>query len=275
MSEYLEDFVARIDTPVLSRLYVSLDLSGDLVFDIPHLRQFIGRARGLKPSKAARVSFDSWSIRLEFPPWFENWASCGDRIDLEISSMALVCGQLSPFFSLVERLDLVADGIALTSGISHRIHPLPRTLPAIYHYPGSLCIQESCAAHCTCTAGAHRGKGHRSVTQPARSFLGGICNTWICPGSHTTICRRTTALRSTYSYPSLGRGGSGLVIHWCRPLFIPVTRSALICFLFTAPLLTLSFIHVVSRFFPESSRSSHSSSKVVNAPGAMVTTRTP
>jgi hypothetical protein len=43
------------------------------------------------------------------------------------------------------------------------------------------------------------------------------------------------ALRSTYSYPPLEKGGSGWVIHWCRPHFIPVTRSAPICFLFTAP----------------------------------------
>jgi hypothetical protein len=36
------------------------------------------------------------------------------------------------------------------------------------------------------------------------------------------------------------------VIHWCCPLFIPVMRSSLICFLFTAPL-DIVIIHVVSR----------------------------
>ncbi|KAI0285569.1 hypothetical protein BC826DRAFT_118033 [Russula brevipes] len=45
-SVYLGDFVARIDTPMLTRF--DLSLSSDLVFGIPHLRQFIGRARGLK-----------------------------------------------------------------------------------------------------------------------------------------------------------------------------------------------------------------------------------
>jgi hypothetical protein len=241
MREYLEDFVARIDTPVLSQVYT--ELARDLVFDIPHFTQFIGRARGLKPSKAPRVLFESRSILLEFSPG-STLRINRHRIDWGISSIVLICGQLSPFFSLVERLDLVATyDLQAARDRQHRTHPLPRTLPSIYRYRGSLCIRESCAAYCTCTAGAHRGKGHRSVTQAARSFLGGTCNSWICPGSHTTICRRTTALRSTYRYPSLGREVSELVIYWCRPLFTS-HRSALIC---SQPHLTLSFIHVVSR----------------------------
>jgi hypothetical protein len=103
--KYLEDFVARIDTPVLSRLYTAL--VGHPVSDIPDLRQFIGRARRLKPSNAARVSFDPRSILLEFPPGGSTLRIVRHRMDWEIASMALVCGQLSPFFSLVERLDLV------------------------------------------------------------------------------------------------------------------------------------------------------------------------
>ncbi|KAI0277434.1 hypothetical protein BC826DRAFT_733679 [Russula brevipes] len=148
--------------------------------------------------------------------------------------MVVVCRQLSPLCSLVERLDLV-------TGCDQRVGDhIEFTLFLELFWPFTaiqgLCIQEPCAAHCTCTGGAHRGKGHRGVTQPARYFLGGICNTWICPGGHTTISRRATALRSTYSYPSLGRGGCGLVIYWRHPLFMtPVPRSTLIYFLFTAP----------------------------------------
>jgi hypothetical protein len=102
--KYLEDFVVRIDTPMLSRLYTAL--VGDPIFDIPHLRQFIGRARRLKPSKAARVSFDPRSILLEFPAGGSTLRIVRHRMDWEIASVALVCGQLSPFFSVVERLDL-------------------------------------------------------------------------------------------------------------------------------------------------------------------------
>jgi hypothetical protein len=55
MTHYLDDFLARIDTPVLNKFSMSLFL--DLVFDVPHLKQFIGRAKGLKPYKVARVAF--------------------------------------------------------------------------------------------------------------------------------------------------------------------------------------------------------------------------
>ncbi|KAI0284790.1 hypothetical protein BC826DRAFT_1109559 [Russula brevipes] len=111
-SQYLGDFVACIDTPVLSRLDVTLEDDGDFVFDkfdIPHLSQFIDRATALKPSNAARVSFYSYSIILECPPRGSELGIVWPSMDFEISSMTLVCNQLSPFFSLVERLVLIAE----------------------------------------------------------------------------------------------------------------------------------------------------------------------
>ncbi|KAI0288994.1 hypothetical protein BC826DRAFT_1107322 [Russula brevipes] len=106
-NEYSEDMAARIDTPRLSRL--SLSFFPDSVFDIPQMEQLIGRLEGLRPFKVARVVFDGWSIQLELdqphgPPWR---IGCMVGIDLQVSSMALVCSQLSPFFSHIERLDLV------------------------------------------------------------------------------------------------------------------------------------------------------------------------
>jgi hypothetical protein len=53
MIDYSEDFLARIDTPVLNNS--TCHSSWTLVFDIPHLKQFIGRAKNLKPSKGARL----------------------------------------------------------------------------------------------------------------------------------------------------------------------------------------------------------------------------
>ncbi|KAI0288990.1 hypothetical protein BC826DRAFT_1177545 [Russula brevipes] len=106
-NEYSEDLAARIDTPRLRRL--SLSLIPDSVFDIPQMKQLIGRAKGLQPFKAAKVVFDLRSIQLELdqphgPPWR---IGCMVGIDLQVSSMALVCSHLSPFFSHIERLDLV------------------------------------------------------------------------------------------------------------------------------------------------------------------------
>jgi hypothetical protein len=104
-SWYLEDVVARIDTPVLSRLHISA--ARDVVFGIPHLRQFIDRTRGLKQSKAARVLFGSSSLLLELPPRGSTLRVVRKDIGWQLSSMAWVCGELPPFFSLIERLDLV------------------------------------------------------------------------------------------------------------------------------------------------------------------------
>jgi len=109
MTDYSEDLFARIDAPVLNKFSMSFFL--DLVFYLPHFKQFIGRAKGLKPPKVARMRFDSRSIRLEFNQQHGSIVlkiRC-HRIDWQVNSIALVCGQLSPLLSHIERLDFVAD----------------------------------------------------------------------------------------------------------------------------------------------------------------------
>ncbi|KAI0298200.1 hypothetical protein BC826DRAFT_1184381 [Russula brevipes] len=110
MVDYSEDLLARIDTPVLNRCHMVFFM--DLVFDIPHFKQLIGRAKRLSPPKAARLWFDPWSILLELDelrgPSLK--VRC-QRIDWQVDSIALLCGQLSPFFSSAERLDLIWDSI--------------------------------------------------------------------------------------------------------------------------------------------------------------------
>jgi hypothetical protein len=81
MSEYLEDLVAHIDTPVLNQL--NMTFFPESVFDVQHLKQFIDRAKGLKPSKAAEMRFSSSSIHLDLQQphsssW--DWESSGARV---------------------------------------------------------------------------------------------------------------------------------------------------------------------------------------------------
>ncbi|KAI0302758.1 hypothetical protein BC826DRAFT_431857 [Russula brevipes] len=83
-------------------------------FNIPHLKQFIGRAKNLKPSKAATLLISPSRIVLELDQprgsmlkilinhESENWQD-------EVDSIALVCGHLSPFCSLIERLDFISN----------------------------------------------------------------------------------------------------------------------------------------------------------------------
>jgi hypothetical protein len=114
MSDYSEDFLARIDTPVLDQLHITFFM--DLVFDIPHFKQFVGRAKRLSPSKAAKLWFDPRSIRLELdqPRGLSLEVRC-NRIDWQLYSMALVCGQLLPFISSIGRFDLFWGDISLES----------------------------------------------------------------------------------------------------------------------------------------------------------------
>jgi len=83
------------------------------VSEIPHLKEFIGRGKELKPSKAAEFRFSSlktpFSIHLDLQePHSSSSSSMGVRRDSwnwQVYSLALLCGQVSHLFSLVERLD--------------------------------------------------------------------------------------------------------------------------------------------------------------------------
>jgi hypothetical protein len=105
MSEYLEDLVAHIDTPVLNQLY--LTFFPKPIFDVPHLKEFIDRAKGLKPSKAAELRISEWTTHLDLQrPCGSSLGVESDGWNWQVSSLALLCGQFSHLFSLVERLDL-------------------------------------------------------------------------------------------------------------------------------------------------------------------------
>ena len=56
VSEYLDDLVARIDTPRLDNL--SITFFEQVVFDTPHLVQFIGRTLTLEALKEAHIFFE-------------------------------------------------------------------------------------------------------------------------------------------------------------------------------------------------------------------------
>ncbi len=64
-SEYLEDLVARIDTPLLDSLDIAL--SHQLIFDIPQLTQFISRTPNFKRQGEAHVVFP-WATLGSYSP---------------------------------------------------------------------------------------------------------------------------------------------------------------------------------------------------------------
>jgi hypothetical protein len=108
VSEYFEDFVARIDTPRLTSLSITFFM--DLNFDIPRLRNFIDHNEGLKPFNQAAIKFSSWTIAIVFgsSTRFEFKIRCG-RPDRQLSSMTQIFSQQLPLLSLVEQLEVSED----------------------------------------------------------------------------------------------------------------------------------------------------------------------
>jgi len=107
VSEYFEDFVARIDTPRLTQLRIALFM--DLIFDIPRLRNFIDHTEGLKPFNQAAMEFSGRMIDIVFgpgsSPQFELDIRC-ERLDWQLSSMTQIFSEQLPLLSYVEQLEL-------------------------------------------------------------------------------------------------------------------------------------------------------------------------
>ena len=106
VSEYLEDFVARIDTPKLNQIDAQLQV--DPMIHIPHLCNFISRLECIRPLNPARLDVSS--------------STCTTTIILGSLAVYLViiwepgrdgalmtaqmCSQLSPHLSHVEELSI-------------------------------------------------------------------------------------------------------------------------------------------------------------------------
>jgi len=105
ISEYLEDFVARIETPLLNQLSVVLFM--DLIFLIPRLHDFICRTEGLMPCNQAYMEFTGSMIKitLGLPARFVMEVRC-QRPDWQLSSMTQIFGQQWPLLSHIEQLEI-------------------------------------------------------------------------------------------------------------------------------------------------------------------------
>jgi hypothetical protein len=107
VSEYFEDFVAQIDTPLLHGLNITFFM--DLIFDISRLRHFVGRAERFKPLGQAVMEFRDRSIWFsdlyDFRRRFSLEIRC-ERPDWQLSSMVQIFGQKLPLLSHVEQFEV-------------------------------------------------------------------------------------------------------------------------------------------------------------------------
>ncbi|KAI9507538.1 hypothetical protein F5148DRAFT_103993 [Russula earlei] len=110
--EYLEDLVARIETPLLNHL--DIDFSVDIHFDVPQLRRLVSHAERFKTFDRAVVSISDDAIQVTILPQTEAvnrrrglvlGIMCGQS-DRQLSSLAQICRSSLPLVSTLEQLDI-------------------------------------------------------------------------------------------------------------------------------------------------------------------------
>ena len=123
VSEYLEDIVDRIDTPLLHRL--SIMFFHQPIFDTPRLAQFISRVPKLKTCNEARLCLDSRDVSvtvislsnttIDVFLLLENWQG---QPDFQLSTLAHFCTSSLPqaLLSMVESLVIVGRKFSRTPG---------------------------------------------------------------------------------------------------------------------------------------------------------------
>ena len=112
-SEYLEDFMARIDAPLLYKLKITF--FHQLIFDTPELTQFINRTSNFKAHHEARVEFSNSGVRVKFPQEYDRVLelaiSCSQP-DWQLSSLTQVRSSSFPqtLIRAVKHLDIHEAG---------------------------------------------------------------------------------------------------------------------------------------------------------------------
>jgi len=107
VSQYLEDLLAQIDAPILQTMSATFR---DDITHIPQLLRFTDCAGRFRPPIRAMVEFEFWRVLLKFmsSDGFQLVVICNQSVE-QVSSMALVCRELLPLVSRVERLDLFCN----------------------------------------------------------------------------------------------------------------------------------------------------------------------
>jgi hypothetical protein len=108
VSEYLEDFVAQIDAPMLDSIQITF--FHQLIFDIPELAQFMRRTAKFELANEAHVDFYYYGIQVESLPARRTFGgksglgiSCR-KLDWQLSSLAQVLTSFLPSINMVEHL---------------------------------------------------------------------------------------------------------------------------------------------------------------------------
>jgi hypothetical protein len=111
-SEYLKDFVDKIDLPSLHTIIIKL--FNQIFFEIPQFYQFIRRLNALGSPTEVIVQHRAGSVSVSFQEWKTTSGGClfvtsCRRFDWQLSFAAQMSSQLSPLFPSVRTLTIDMD----------------------------------------------------------------------------------------------------------------------------------------------------------------------
>jgi hypothetical protein len=106
-SDYLEDFVARIDAPLLNSMLI--EFFHQVTFDTPQLAQFVSRIPHFKTRDEARILFSDDKVSITLPGPFDQGLDLEvrcEQLDLQLAFVTQVCSSSFPqaLIATVERL---------------------------------------------------------------------------------------------------------------------------------------------------------------------------
>ena len=104
MSEYIEDFVSRIDAPQLDK--VDLRIFDQPIFNTSRIRDFLGRIEKFKALSRGVVALFRFSINLELEPGSISLGILCEGSGRQVSSMAQLCRSSLHHPSTLKRLDI-------------------------------------------------------------------------------------------------------------------------------------------------------------------------
>ena len=122
MSKYIEDFVSRIDVPLLDKVHINFfDLFFDRpIFDIPRLHDFLACVENFKAYRRGAVEFWGYTIEFKLELGFLTFRIPCEELDQQVTSMAQLCGSSLPLPSALKRLD-IRKGVPLVMGWQDRL----------------------------------------------------------------------------------------------------------------------------------------------------------
>lgn len=96
-SDYLEDFVARIDAPLLNRM--AIDFFHQVRFDTPQLAQFVSRIPHFRARDEARVMFSDDQVSFTLPGPFDQGLDLEvrcEQLELQLAFVTQACSSSLP-----------------------------------------------------------------------------------------------------------------------------------------------------------------------------------